>query len=175
MGARRTGKGKWVACCPAHLDKTPSLAIVEGKRGVLLKCMSQGCSIKDIVFALRLKMSDLFYSKPADRDTMRKIAADDERKKAVQDRLRRLRLEALEKAAMWNEVSCRLARLLTSFESDDRLSYLFNLSVARARHFLMLGNALDHPWLRHLGIPRYTKPIKNDDVGIEIFKRLDGC
>lgn len=26
---RRTGQGRWIACCPAHNDKSPSLAVRE--------------------------------------------------------------------------------------------------------------------------------------------------
>ena len=62
--ARRTGKGKWVARCPAHPDRTPSMAIAEGKKGVLVRCMSQGCDTKSILDALGLGWGDLFAGKP---------------------------------------------------------------------------------------------------------------
>ena len=61
LNARRTGKGKWVAKCPSHQDRHPSLAISEGKRGVLVKCMSAGCDTRDILAAMGLTYSDLFY------------------------------------------------------------------------------------------------------------------
>jgi 5S rRNA maturation endonuclease (ribonuclease M5) len=55
----------WQACCPSHEDKTASLAVSEGEKGILLNCFA-GCSIKDIVETMGLKMSDLFYDdKPA--------------------------------------------------------------------------------------------------------------
>ena len=55
LHARRTGKGKWVALCPAHGDHTPSLHIAEGrKRPIVLRCMSQGCSTKAILEAIGL-------------------------------------------------------------------------------------------------------------------------
>ena len=62
FGAKRIGKGKWMALCPAHADRKPSLAIVEGKRWVLLKCRSHGCDTNDILSNVGLRMSDLSYS-----------------------------------------------------------------------------------------------------------------
>ncbi len=49
---RRNGKG-WVACCPAHADKNPSLSIDEGPNGkVLLHCHA-GCTQDEVIDALR--------------------------------------------------------------------------------------------------------------------------
>ncbi len=49
---RRNGKG-WVACCPAHADKHPSLSIDEGRDGkVLLHCHA-GCTQDEVIDALR--------------------------------------------------------------------------------------------------------------------------
>ena len=63
LHARRIGKGKYLAKCPSHSDHKPSLSIAEGKRGVLVKCMSAGCDTRDILKALGLTYSDLFYDK----------------------------------------------------------------------------------------------------------------
>lgn len=56
------GKGRWLAHCPAHLDRNPSLQIKEGNTGVLLKCWSHGCDPKQICAALGLRLGDLFYA-----------------------------------------------------------------------------------------------------------------
>jgi len=50
----------WVACCPAHDDKNPSLAITEKEGKVLLHCFSHQCDVSDIVHAVGLELSDLF-------------------------------------------------------------------------------------------------------------------
>jgi hypothetical protein len=61
---KRTGKSKWLACCPAHDDASPSLSLKEGDDGrLLLKCWS-GCSADEIVGALGLDFTDLFPSRP---------------------------------------------------------------------------------------------------------------
>lgn len=58
-----TGKNSYMAQCPCHEDKEPSLAVSEGDDGrVLLKCFA-GCDTEDIVKALGLSMADLFPPK----------------------------------------------------------------------------------------------------------------
>lgn len=57
---RRKGEGQWMACCPAHEDKSPSLSIAESRDGrVLVKCFS-GCSALDVISAVGLEWDDLF-------------------------------------------------------------------------------------------------------------------
>ena len=66
--AKPNGDG-WLACCPAHEDRSPSLSINEGDDGrVLLKCFA-GCSHDAIVGALGLQVSDLFVPKPSRNGT----------------------------------------------------------------------------------------------------------
>jgi hypothetical protein len=51
----------WVACCPHHGDKLPSLAIKHdtstGK--ILIKCWA-GCGVDEIMAAIGMNMADLF-------------------------------------------------------------------------------------------------------------------
>jgi hypothetical protein len=57
---RRTGPGRWIACCPAHKDRTASLSVRELDDGrVLLHCFA-GCSVDAVLSALSLSMEDLF-------------------------------------------------------------------------------------------------------------------
>lgn len=57
---RRSGQGSWLACCPAHDDKSPSLSIRETADGrVLVHCFA-GCAVHEIVSAVGLDTSDLF-------------------------------------------------------------------------------------------------------------------
>ena len=56
------GNGKWMALCPAHKDRSPSLAINETDDRLLLHCFA-GCEIKYVAAAVGLDMSDLFHQK----------------------------------------------------------------------------------------------------------------
>jgi hypothetical protein len=54
------GSNKWMACCPAHNDRSPSLSITEADGGkVLLHCFA-GCDTRDVVSAMGLQMADLY-------------------------------------------------------------------------------------------------------------------
>jgi len=70
---KQTGKDRWLARCPAHPDKHPSLNIRETPDGkVLIKCFT-GCGAADVVAAVGLELSDLFppcfiYTSPSQRD-----------------------------------------------------------------------------------------------------------
>jgi putative DNA primase/helicase len=56
---RKEGAG-WVACCPAHDDSRPSLAVGRGRNGdALVFCRSAGCRAAEIVAALGMKLPDL--------------------------------------------------------------------------------------------------------------------
>lgn len=65
QGVRRAGRD-WMACCPAHEVKSPSLAVGVGKDGqaVLLHCFA-GCTALQVVGALGMSLSDLFSKNPA--------------------------------------------------------------------------------------------------------------
>ncbi len=56
---RRSGEG-FVARCPTHEDRTPSLSLGNGERGLVVKCFA-GCATRDVVAAVGLAESDLFY------------------------------------------------------------------------------------------------------------------
>lgn len=55
----RQSRDGWLACCPAHQDRSPSLSIREGNGKVLLHCFA-GCSIETVCDALKVRISDLF-------------------------------------------------------------------------------------------------------------------
>lgn len=58
-GVRKSGGG-WIAKCPSHEDKRPSLSIAEGDNGtVLLHCYA-GCEVHSIAAGMGLEVSDLF-------------------------------------------------------------------------------------------------------------------
>jgi len=65
---KRTGDGRWLARCPAHEDRSPSLSIRDTDDGrTLLHCFA-GCSVEQVVAALGLKLEDLFPPRPPRQD-----------------------------------------------------------------------------------------------------------
>lgn len=52
--------GSYTACCPAHTDNSPSLAIRELDDGrILMKCFAN-CSVQEIMGAIGMDIGDLF-------------------------------------------------------------------------------------------------------------------
>lgn len=61
---RRTGNGQWVACCPAHADKNPSMTVRElDDERVLVHCFA-GCDVENILGAVGMDFDALFPDKP---------------------------------------------------------------------------------------------------------------
>lgn len=56
---KKTGLGQYIAICPAHDDKSPSLAITEKDGKCLLHCFA-GCTPLDVLDSISLEMGDLF-------------------------------------------------------------------------------------------------------------------
>lgn len=61
---RKSSEGRWMACCPAHTDRSPSLSIREADDGTLLvKCFA-GCNISNVMTAVGMTVADLFPNSP---------------------------------------------------------------------------------------------------------------
>jgi hypothetical protein len=64
QGVRRTGDGRWLARCPSHEDKRPSLAVRELTDGrVLVHCFA-GCGAGDVIGAVGMSFEELFPPRP---------------------------------------------------------------------------------------------------------------
>jgi len=66
-GVKRIGVDRWLARCPAHDDKHPSLSVRELDGGRLLLHDFAGCSVAEIVASMGLELSDLFPERPTHR------------------------------------------------------------------------------------------------------------
>ncbi|MGD0511185.1 MAG: CHC2 zinc finger domain-containing protein, partial [Candidatus Micrarchaeaceae archaeon] len=60
---KKTADG-WMARCPGHPDKTPSLSVCTGDDGRTLFHCKAGCQTEKVCAALGIKMADLFCDKP---------------------------------------------------------------------------------------------------------------
>ncbi len=58
-GVKETGYGKYVARCPAHDDKSPSLAIKDCGDGRILMHDFAGCETEDVLAAIGLTFTDI--------------------------------------------------------------------------------------------------------------------
>jgi hypothetical protein len=63
-GVKQTGADRWIARCPAHDDRRPSLGIRQTDDGRLLIHCWAGCSAAEIVHGAGLELADLFPERP---------------------------------------------------------------------------------------------------------------
>ena len=135
LHARRIGKGKWQAACPAHgRDRHPSLSITEGKSAVLLKCWSHDCTPKSICDALGLKVGDLFYERRSwSPEAVKRIEAQrkEEERRGRAEKLRKRRL--IDQAVYWRAEVERLGKMLYEDPSSDKIARQFHWVVDRRR------------------------------------------
>jgi len=82
-GVKPTGSG-WKGMCPAHDDRTPSLSVKEGERGILLRCWA-GCSLEAICQALGIHVRDLFYDTTLNPQQFRRRHVERQYKKAIDE------------------------------------------------------------------------------------------
>lgn len=78
---------RYIASCPAHKDKSPSLAVQGGERGILLHCFA-GCSLDAICHALGIATRDLFYDQTTDAATIRRTQQQREDRRRERERQR---------------------------------------------------------------------------------------
>jgi hypothetical protein len=119
MQARRTGTRRWIAKCPAHADKTPSLSIKEGNDGRSLVHCHAGCPLAAVLTASGLLVSDLFPGRPPSPAQARQASAEREKRERLANKQkqleRRLREMVNKLESILNELGRRLARL----DDDD--------------------------------------------------------
>lgn len=135
LHARRIGRGRWAAKCPSHPDRRPSLSIAEGKKGVLVRCQSLGCTTAQICDALGISVSALFYDdgrsvSPAE---MRRIEAQRQVGQRKESVLKRRRGAEIYQARYWEGEVRRLGSLLANTPEIDRLARQFHWALDRSR------------------------------------------
>ena len=151
LRARRVRHNEWVAKCPAHPDRHPSLTIKAGDRAVLLCCQSQRCPVESIVRAMGLTMQDLFYESrcnmsPAD---FRKLEAQ-RRKEDAQEKAKKRRKDKLIYQARYREGEVyRIGKLLARDFDSVKLAKQFHWSLDRSRG----AQAAIRPYFHPANIP----------------------
>lgn len=66
LDAVRGRNGSWMARCPAHQDRSPSLSVKDGGNGLILMHCFGGCGTDAVLGALGLAMTDLFPERLGD-------------------------------------------------------------------------------------------------------------
>jgi hypothetical protein len=122
---RQTAPDRWLAKCPSHEDKTPSLSMRQLDDGRVLLYDFGGCSVEDILAAIGLELGDLF----------------DQPRKHYSQRTR-MRIPARDLLAIIDAEALTVGMIALQFRDGRQLSQedWERLSVAIAR----IGRARDH-------------------------------
>jgi hypothetical protein len=98
LDARRIRTGRWIARCPAHADRAPSMTVTEGRDGrILLHCFA-GCTLAAILHSAGLTVQQLFAASPAPSPSqLAEAAARRAQQRAAEATLRRRERMRVEK------------------------------------------------------------------------------
>ncbi len=131
VNARRSGVRRWLARCPAHPDRSPSLSIGEGKDGrVLMRCWA-GCATKDILAARGLTMRDLFAGPPVAPQQAVALAAQRNARATVERQQRAADRAARDRVWKLGCIRDALGGKLARSPDDAALGKLFHTVCAR--------------------------------------------
>lgn len=115
-GVRKTHADHWIAKCPAHKDKSPSLSINVGAGGRILLYDFGGCSVHVVLAAVGLTVGDLFEQRMRPRTR--------EERRLAQEAFRRHGWEAalrvIDRASLRVQVAAGMLLDGDSFTAADR-------------------------------------------------------
>lgn len=126
---RARGSGTYTACCPAHADKNPSLAIREAGEKLLVKCWA-GCTASEIVSAIGLSLKDLFINGPVPPGPR---SSPPPKKIDLDETAFRFEMAALDRRLRAERVLAAIAPIGNEGMEDEHRDRLMNV-VARAHH-----------------------------------------
>ena len=81
---KKPERNKAQCICPAHTDKEASLTVSRGDKGTVVHCHA-GCETADVIKAVGLKMSDLFYDEPIQTGERWRSYVEGREKRKIED------------------------------------------------------------------------------------------
>lgn len=124
--ARKVGASRWVAQCPAHADRSPSLSISQGDDGRLLLHCFAGCNPSKILSTFGLKIRDLFAGPPPSPEQLRAARAAQETRDQKAAAARQVWRDALELVEKRQTVTNALLDKLVREPNNDSLAKAFH-------------------------------------------------
>jgi hypothetical protein len=152
-GVRSRGQNRWLALCPAHPDKHPSLSILHAGDRLLLKCWTT-CTVAAIVAALGLTLADLF---------------DDQRQQTKPDPFAQRKRRALAGLEIWRQAEIR--RCAEGLRTRDAIIRAIDATVSEG------AMTVDEAWIS-LGFElegyndlqcRFDRLLRNQDT-LELWR-----
>lgn len=129
LHARSLGRGRYMANCPAHEDRSPSLSIREGKDGrVLVHCFA-GCTFAAILASSGLTPRDLFVGPPPSPAKLRELALQRAQIDIEAAILRSKGRQKADRVRKLYAIKEALGEALERQPDNDRLAALFHAAI----------------------------------------------
>jgi len=144
-GVRATGRGRWIARCPAHADGSPSLSIRELDDGRTLLHDFAGCCVADVLAAVGLTFDDLFPSRAVDHHARRERDPFNARDvlRALSDEVQIAAIVAARIAYGYDVPWPEIDRLMRAVGRIASAADLFSPHPARGRRTVVARDELD--------------------------------
>ena len=130
--AKKIGKGKYQAKCPAHRDSSPSLSIREGQRAALVKCWA-GCELEAILRASNIGLRDLWYEQTADPKAVKAAQRKRDEEEWSIATLKAYRILRQERVWMWYRLTAAFGWLLMKNPGNPLVAMCFNTALEHSR------------------------------------------
>lgn len=135
VDGRAVGRDRFLARCPVHSDRSPSLSIGQGRDGrVLLHCFA-GCGTDAILSALKLSRRDLFQGPPPSPRQLAAFEAERTKREQRKRAARAAESEAWNKVRRWEAVvsalGAKLVRTTDDAPEGDALTGTFHTACAQ--------------------------------------------
>jgi hypothetical protein len=158
LDAKRAGRSRWMAKCPAHADRLPSLSIGTGSDGrTLLNCHA-GCSVDSILNVSGLSRRDLFAGPPLSKKQIDELAvkreAAEEKAQTENTMIRSVQRLAMGQMEQIDMAVSYLAGQLMVHPDDDSMAQAFDQVLQEFRRVESIASYLGVPWVAG----RQTKP-----------------
>jgi hypothetical protein len=159
LNAKRAGRSRWMAKCPAHPDRMPSLSIGTGADGrTLLNCHA-GCTVDSILEASALSCRDLFAGPPLSKKQIDELAVKrevaEEKAQAENAMMRSAQRLAMGQMEQIDLAVSFLAGRLMVCPDDDSLAQAFDRMLWEFRRVESIAGHLGVAWI---GAGRWSKP-----------------
>lgn len=139
LRARRVGRGKWSALCPAHGDRNRSLSISEGKRRpILFRCMSQNCPPESILEAMGMTWADVLGERAVTPEIRQKLR-DEKYMAILKNRwmaIEILKVTDFDNRAYWAAAELKIDEEIQALRTkmDPQLNREIKMKAAIQRH-----------------------------------------
>lgn len=145
LHAKKTGRGRWMALCPGHPDRKPSLSITKGnKYAIVFCCRSQHCPQESILAAMGLTWTDLLGDRITDPRKLRELEMKRKQEESARQRQKYHDRVLLDQCRWWDR-HCRYLAGQLAANDNARTALQYHGALAIFRRIEAQCEPILHP------------------------------